>query len=417
MSIIKSPTMILGEAPPHPIDQSIRFNALDNPYMSKTFSGTGSPKKFTLSWWTKLCERTLNATSESQMFFIAYHSSGYQTDFSYNHQQEQVEFPHTFRTYSVNTSGSAVWNFATTQLFRDGSAWYNFIVVSDTDNAVSTERFKLYVNGQRVTDFGSATYPSSGAIPVWNNSTNVTHYIGSRGGNSNTRFDGYMAEIVHIDGQALTPSSFGETNSSGIWVPIDVSGLTFGTNGFHIDGRDSSDLGDDESGQGNDFSTSGLTSNDQVLDSPTNNFCVMNTLNNSGSGTLSQGNLRYAGASTGNNVAGTIGMSSDKWYWELYIEDDTYLYPGVQDSNVLASGYTEKAVGVETGDNGDIHEDDSNTGQDSIDPNTGDIVGIAFDATNKKIWWSLNGVWYRANQSTLLLLMYQKLKLVIKVMI
>ena len=117
------------------------------------------------------------------MFFIAYHSSGYQTDFSIQSSARASGVSHTFRTYSVNTSGGAVWNFATTQLFRDGSAWYNFIVVSDTDNAVSTERFKLYVNGQRVTDFGSATYPSSGAVPVWNNSTNVTHYIGSRGGN------------------------------------------------------------------------------------------------------------------------------------------------------------------------------------------------------------------------------------------
>ena len=298
----------------HSISQSIRFNALDNPYMSKAFSSKGSPKKFTLSWWTKLSNRTIRATSESQMFFIAYHSSGYQTDFSIQSSARASGVSHTFRTYSTTTSGSAVWNFATTQVFRDPSAWYNFVVVSDTDHAVETERFKLYVNGQRVTDFGSATYPGSGVEPVWNNSTNVTHYIGSRAGNVNTRFDGYMAEMVHIDGQALDPSSFGETNSSGLWVPIDVSGLTFGTNGFHIDGRDANDLGDDEAGS-NDFTTSGMEANDQVSDSPTNNKVTFNPLNNQRSGgTPKNGDLEYHGPGTRTLISLTAAIpSTGKW--------------------------------------------------------------------------------------------------------
>ena len=143
-----------------------------------------------------------------------------------------------------------------------------------------------------------------------------------------------------------------------------------------------------------------MAANDQSKDSPTNNFCTLNPLDNRGSGTLSQGNLRYAGASTNDNVTGTIGMSSDKWYWEVYVEDDQYHYYGVQDSGISATGYTEKAVGLETDGEGDIHEDDSNSGKDSFDMDNGDVIGVAVDATNKKIWWSKNGQWYSADDAS-----------------
>ena len=132
----------------------------------------------------------------------------------------------------------------------------------------------------------------------------------------------YLAEIVFIDGQALDPSSFGEYNSSGIWVPKDVSGLTFGTNGFHIDGRDASDLGDDESGNGNDFTTSGLGAHDQVLDSPTNSFCVLNPIMNMTYQYLTPDirdtNLasQSVSASLNNYAIGSMGVTSGKWYFE-----------------------------------------------------------------------------------------------------
>lgn len=390
--------------PVHTIDQSIRFSASDNPYMSKAFSSKGSPKKFTLSWWTKLGERTTSATSESQMFFIAYHSSGYQTDFSIQSAARAGGVAHTFRTYSTTTGGSAVWNFTTTQVFRDPSAWYNFVVVSDTDNDVSTERFKLYVNGQRVTDFSTETYPSSGVEPVWNNSTSVTHYIGSRAANVNTRFDGYMAEMVHIDGQALTPSSFGETNSSGIWVPIDVSGLTFGTNGFHIDGRDSADLGDDESGQGNDFSSSGLASHDQVLDSPTNNFAVLNPISSSGlaSDELTGGNLEMRNI---DYIDATLPFpTSGKWYYELCVVSKTQgnwnygnhyfrdIVDGFPDSNFTDYITTNFYHGSNFYSSSNWTDGDFWT--NSNNPSAGDIYGFAWDSDTKKLWLAKNNVYF-----------------------
>jgi len=376
------------------IDQSIRFNEADSPYMQKTYSGDGSRTTWSFSFWMKLGKSPPYNTSQANPFMAYNTTSGAQEDIRIIGTNQQLQW------FTHNDGGTGTLSdLKTTQYLRDHSAWYHILCVADRTNAVASERQRMYINGQRVTDFATETYPSKDAEGHVGKSADV-HYIGSRGGNSNTRLDGYMAEIHYLDGLAYDPSFFGEFNSSGIWIPKEYTG-SYGTNGFKIDGRDSSDLGDDESGQGNDYTTSGLASHDQVLDTPTNNFAVMNPNNNSGSGTLSQGNLRYAGASTGNNVAGTIGMSSDKWYWELYLEDDNQVFPGVQDSGILANGYTEKAVGVETNDNGDIHEDDANSGYNSIEANTnGDIIGVAFDATNKKIWWSLNGVWYRANQST-----------------
>ena len=402
--------------PVHTIDQSIRFNALDNPYMSKAFSSKGSPKKFTLSWWTKLGERTTSATSESQMFFIAYHSGGYQTDFSIQSAARAGGVAHTFRTYSVTTGGGAVWNFTTTQLFRDPSAWYNFVVVSDTDNAVQTERFRLYINGQRVTDFSTATYPSSGVEPVWNNSTSVTHYVGSRAGNTNTRFDGYMAEMVHIDGQALDPSSFGETNSSGIWVPKDVSGLTFGTNGFHIDGRDSADLGDDESGQGNDFTTSGLAAHDQMLDSPSNNFCTINSVYTDNSsqvtfdaGTLSNGNLVYVGSNNTYSVKGfTFDLpKSGKWYFEYMIGGNSdgfgFVKQGEQGTINASNGPGQLSVaqgggiqytGWRNNGNFTVNFADTNTGSPFT---AGFIHQVAIDVDNGKFFYGVKNTYYAAD--------------------
>ena len=287
----------------HTIDQSIRFNDDDSAYMSRTFSASNR-KTLTFSCWVKRGNQGTNQnifgpqTSNS--------GSGTYGVIRLNPQNELDIFDYT--------NGTTNWRLQSTQLLRDSSAWYNFVFSMDTSNAVSTERLRMYINGQKVTDFDVETYPSLNYEGQWNN--NLSHEIGAiQRGSTNQYFDGYLAEIVFIDGQALDPSSFGETNSSGIWVPKDVSGLTFGTNGFHIDGRDASDLGDDESGNGNDFTTSGLASNDQVTDTPTNNQITFNPLNNQRSGgTPSNGNLDYVGPGTRTLISLTANIpSTGKW--------------------------------------------------------------------------------------------------------
>jgi len=141
------------------------------------------------------------------------------------------------------------------------------------------------------------------------------HNIGTHQGNE--IFDGYMSEVVFIDGTALDPTSFGEFDEdSGIWKPIDVSGLTFGTNGFYLPFENSAALGQDDSGNGNNFTVNNLTSIDQTTDTPTNNFATLNPLSSTAS-TLSEGNLKFVYASgTYSNGKGTLAVSQGKWYVE-----------------------------------------------------------------------------------------------------
>jgi hypothetical protein len=121
--------------------------------------------------------------------------------------------------------------------------------------------------------------------------------------------------------QALDPTSFGEFDAdTGIWKPIDVSGLTFGTNGFYLEFKDSSALGDDTSGNSNDFTVNNLTAIDQTTDTPTNNFATLNSLNIDPalSYTFSNGNLDVSIAESGGEgmTSSTLSVSQGKWYWE-----------------------------------------------------------------------------------------------------
>ena len=240
----------------------------------------------------------------------------------YEYNQVDMECKTHFFFYNIN-GGSFNMQLVTTRLFRDPSAWYHIVCVMDTTNAIASERMRIYVNGARETSFSTETYPSQNTASNYNTATE--HGVGVSLGIRS--FDGYFAEVQFLDGLAYGPEFFGETNDNGIWVPKEYTG-SYGTNGFHIDGRDSSDLGDDESGNGNDFASSGLTSADQMADSPSNNHAVMNILDTrtTANWTASNGNLDiyWQGNSYPNPLFSTLSMpATGKWYFE--IEFDTCL--------------------------------------------------------------------------------------------
>jgi hypothetical protein len=281
-----------GQSTGYTINQSIRFNDNDSPALKKTYSGAGTEETFTFSCWVKrgnigaslggsgnygLCLFS-GGSSTSNYGEIRFESSGYGT-------QDSLFF------YS-SASGSINMQLATNRVFRDVTAWYHVVCVMDTTNATASERLRMYINGVRETSFNAETYPAKDTASHFNTATE--HGVGVFAVGTDTRhFDGYLAEIHFLDGYAYDSSYFGEFDENGIWIPKEYSG-SYGTNGFKIDGRDSSDLGDDESGQGNDFTTSGLAAHDQVSDSPTNNFAVYNILYNVGDvdfPTYSEGNL------------------------------------------------------------------------------------------------------------------------------
>ena len=223
----------------HSIEQSIRFNDDDSPFMTRTPGSTGNRRTWSINCWVKLG----NSPGDFTLWSV---HTGYQ---SYAQiRSDGLEF-------AVGNGSSSNSYHKTNRVFRDGSAWYNFLFVFDSTNAQASERARIYVNGQRETSFSTT---GSWALN-YDSNVNFTqaHYIGEQGTGGN-HLDGYLADFVIIDGLALDPSSFGETNDNGIWVPKDITGLTFGTNGVFIDGRDASDLGDDESGNGNDFTTLSL---------------------------------------------------------------------------------------------------------------------------------------------------------------
>ena len=294
------------------VDNSCRFNDGSNDNLARTPSSTSNQKTWTWSGWVKRA----SGFGTFQVFFGVNNGVG-----------DSVAFELGFD--GSNRLVGLPWNFyffKTDALFRDPSAWYHIVFAFDTTQATSTNRFKVYVNGEQVTSFNSTSYP--GLNTNWVVNTTASHRIGivnyiSAGG-LNRPFDGYIAEAVLVDGQQLDPTSFGEFDEdSGIWKPIDVSGLTFGTNGFYLDFENSGSLGADVSGNGNNFTVNNLTSIDQSTDTPTNNFCTLNPLN-FGSGSLSEGNLKWAASGSAGYLAfGTIGIDmgvSNQFYWETKID-------------------------------------------------------------------------------------------------
>jgi len=224
------------------VANSLRFDDGSSDHLTITPSSAGNRKKFTLSFWVKRSSlesgnkcpfsigNSASSTSDADWFTLMFHGS-----------------TNTLRLVQYN-----IVLFATNRVFRDTSAWYHIVVAVDTTNATADNRVRLYINGSEETSFSSSTNPSLNYDFAVNNTKE--HMIGREDGNANIYFDGYLTEYCLIDGQQLTPTSFGEFDEdTGIWKPIDVSGLTFGTNGFYLDFEDSSALGNDVSGNDNDF--------------------------------------------------------------------------------------------------------------------------------------------------------------------
>ena len=261
------------------IKQSLRYNYGDSPHLTRT-ADSGNRRTFTFSCWIK---RTSFNQTNSVFGAVLNGTNFFMIRF------RDTDDPDGGKLQIGNYSGSFDMDLRTSQVFRDPAAWYHIVVAVDTTQAAASDRVKLYVNGSQVTSFSTATYPSQ------NFETRVSNGHSEQVGAEATSYsyiDGYLAEVNFIDGTALTPSSFGETKN-GVWIPKAISGLTYGTNGFRLTFADSSSLGDDTSGNGNDFTSSGLASTDVVLDRPENNFCTLNPLNtnyNRGQVTISRNN-------------------------------------------------------------------------------------------------------------------------------
>ena len=273
------------------IAQSLRFNDDDSSFLNKTFGSAGNRKTYTFSGWFKRG----NILGANTTLALAVEAGGNNADIHIQ-SDEKLRF---------RDQGNGL-NLITNQVFRDPGAWFHIVASVDTTQSTASNRAKLYLNGSQITSFSTESYMSQNSEGLINSADNVE--IG-RNPNGSVFWDGYMSQIAFVDGQALGPTSFGETDSdTGQWKPIDITGLTFGSNGYLLQGQDSSALGDDTSGNGNDF-TSNLTSADSVSDTPTDNQATLNPLFSGV--TLSDGNL----------VATATGNSYQRAFSTIAIDD------------------------------------------------------------------------------------------------
>jgi len=273
---------------------SLRFNDNDSAYLSRTISSGSDITKFTYSFWVKRStlgsnRRIISNTTSSKQLYIRFTNS------------DTFE---AFHTAGGTGSSSYVFYLQTTAKFRDVSAWYHILIKFDSTQSTEADRTKIYVNGNQITDLEDNTQPSQNEVAQFIN-TGQRQDIGTYN-QSSEYFDGYLAEFHFLDSISLTPTDFGEFDStSSIWKLKEYDG-SYGTNGFKLNFSDSGSLGADSSGNGNDFTASNLASTDQMLDSPTNNFATINSINASSVISISEGNLRKTAIGAWYSALGTI---------------------------------------------------------------------------------------------------------------
>jgi hypothetical protein len=376
------------------VANSLRFNDGDSPSLTQTHSGAGNRKTFTISAWVK---RSTLSYDYAYIFTAGTYNSTQMAQFKFD-SNDQLNIS----GYASN--GSQEFRVLTNQKFRDTSAFYHLLASVDTTQATASNRVKLYINGTLYSGgFVEASYPSEDYDSAFN--SDIIHSVGIRNGTS-TYYDGYMAELVMVDGSALDSSSFGEfdEDSPTIWKPKDVSGLTFGTNGFYLDFENASSLGADVSGNSNNFTVNNLTSIDQSTDTCTNNFCTLSvTLNTAIE--YSEGALKGVKASGDSNQrqwGSTFAVNSGKWYWECknHLSSTNHWYIGIIDAESIPHsmtnfpGDTTKSYGIRGSDGNKLYNASASSYGSAI--SNGDVVMIALDLDNKKIWFGENGTFFNS---------------------
>jgi len=360
-------------------------------FLTRTVSGSDSTytyKRNTVSVWLK------RSGLGDACFFEGWYSNAFAT---------QVYFDsNTNLTINAasSTAGSA-FQIVTNRKFRDINSWYHIVISIDTTDATSTDRCKIYVNGVRETSFASASYPNQNASVQWSGTGN-TQFVGRReSGGAGLYYDGAMSYLAYIDGTAELPTIFGETDTTtGQWkIKTSITpSVAWGNFGFLIlkDGNSLTDA----SPNSNNF-TVGAGTLTNYKDCPSNVFSTMNSLANfETQWALFENNNTYVrSAGTGEAfIASTLGIppTSGKFYTEVkYTQGGSASNIGISGRmNPTAAGdyVGNKADSYVYRQNGEKKSDDvSSSYGDSYAP--GDIIGIAVDATNSKIYFSKNGVW------------------------
>ena len=368
------------------IDNSLRFNNDDSAYMQYTPSSASSSRtKWTWSGWIKRGHEAVDENNDYHRFFCVdadinnYIITGFNISGAFN--------------VTARNSNTQVLKFETgSGQFRDHSAWYHIVMAYDSTQSTARNRFRVYFNGVEDTRALATTPSENLELTVLNTSE---HNIG-RDNHSGTTYyyDGYMSEVHFVDGTQYAASDFGEFNDNGVWIPKEAD-VTYGTNGFKLEFKNSGSLGTDTSGNGNNLTATNLTATDQTTDTPTNNFCTVNPLD-SGTVTFAEGNCEITCSDSETDGArGTIGVQNGKWYFEFKLISHAGGDPpqvfGVAQSNAQLSTW------VSTG-NYAVYEIDSGKKRINGSQSTygatatdNDIIGVALNMDDNEVTFYKNG--------------------------
>ncbi len=349
--------------------------------LTRSIGSTGDRQKGTFSMWIKKSK-----TATEQVFYSHYQDASNFLRARFNNTD----------TINVNVKLSGTDYFANTNaVFRDVGAFYHIVWAIDTTQATAADRYKVYVNGTQQT-MASSNYPSQNENLIMNISGD-TQAVGAM--NSSTYFDGLMSYVAWTDGYTYAATDFGETDSSsGIWKIKTGPSVTYGTNGFFLK-MDTSSPGTDTSGNSNTFTAAGTPTLTQ--DNASNVFATFNAIyKNFNQPAFTNGNLTATSSSSGyHNTFSTIAVSTGKWYAEFKrgsseyqigissLADAQTLFPGTD----YYIGETSKSLGISSGDGKYRIGTTATTYGASYA--SGDIIGIALDLTNKKLYASKNGAW------------------------
>lgn len=374
------------------IDNSLKLEANNSENLYRNLHASTSTTKFTHSAWYKRTE-----LGSSMLLYMRGVAGNEAVFLRTNGTADTLQV-------DIGAGGTNSRSF-TTQYVRDTSAWYHLVLAVDTTQSTATDRFKLYINGNLITDYSSRNNPSQNfALET----SSAQHRYGSYNNTDGyAPFSGYIAECNYIDGLYLDPTSFGEFDEdSGIWKPKQYTG-SYGTGGYYLDFSDSSDLGANSKGDDTNFTLRNIAAIEQANDSPTNNFCVFNALANTTPSTvLSEGGCLWDNPAGQNwqTAVGTFALTSGKWYWET--RGATYAFIGIADieddripidTNGYYLGYgdnnsgTTKSIGMYS-INGQVYNAPSGS-PDGDSYTSAHMIGIALDMDNRKMWYSKDGTW------------------------
>ena len=354
--------------------------------LSRTIGTPTSGTKFTVSAWVK------GSVAEGRIL----------TSINGNSSQTWVELQNSGAFRIANYVGSYNMQLITTRLFKDPSAWYHFVVAFDTTQSTDTNRVKLYVNGVQETSFTTTTYPSVNLVLKYGVS-GQTFNVGAK--DTDTYWNGLMSHVHFVDGAVYTPSTFGETDStSGIWKPKTSPSISeYGLNGFFLKFENASAMGTDSSGKSNTFAVGGGTPT-QTKDTPDNNFTTINPLFPLFTTTLSLGNTKFvtAGASW-RSIGATLGMTTGKYYMEFKDLGGTNTGFGISDfTNGGVIDKINRSVSTYAGNNansygyhktGEFFYNGSYTATGYDTYTTNNIIGMAVDMDNLKLYFHKNGTY------------------------